>query len=41
MVTTRKRTDYEFNAAVNQKLANPKLTRNPGTVSVCFFCSNR
>ena len=41
MVTTRTRTDYEFNAAVNQKPANRKLTRSPGTTSVCFLCSNR
>ena len=41
MVTTRKRTAYEFNASVNQKLANRKLTRRSGTVSVCFLCSNR
>ena len=41
MVATRKRTDYEFNATVNQKLANRKLTRSPGTVRVCFLCSNR
>ena len=36
MVTTRKRTDYEVNAAVNQKLANQKLTRTPGTTTIAF-----
>ena len=41
MVTTRTRTDYEFNAAVNQKLANRKLTRRPGTTTICFLCGNR
>ena len=41
MVTTRKHADNEFNAAINQKLANRKLTRSPGTTSVCFLCSNR
>ena len=41
MVTTRTRTDYQFNAAVNQKPVNRKLTRGQGTTSVCFLCSNR
>ena len=41
MVTTRTRTDYEFNAAVNQKPINRELTRSPGTTSVYFLCSNR
>ena len=36
MVTTRTRTDYEFNAAVNQKLANRKLTRSPVLQAIAF-----
>ena len=35
MVTTRIRTNYEFNAAVNQRLVNQKLTRSSSTTNFC------